>query len=283
MQTFQTDQRKIKEKSFLIIASFIVLYFGTFQQLIQTWSSSEDYGHGFVILPISLYLIWKKKEILLNERIEPSGWGYIFMILWIVFYVFGIVGNISTLADISMIMFLIGSVSVLIGRGTVKEVIFPICFLLFMFPIPSEIYIRITNPLMLFATGTSYYLLGIFNIPILKEGNLLFLPNYSMEVVNACSGIRSLSMITALALLIGYFTTTSNSIRVLFFIISIPIAIFGNVLRITITALLAYFWSTRAAEGFSHTIAGLVTFLVSLGILYGCMELVSWSSKTRET
>lgn len=283
MQTSQTDQRRIKEKFFLIFSSFIVLYFSTFQQLIQTWFSNEDYGHGFIILPISLYLVWKKKEILLNERIEPSGWGYVLIIFWVFFYVTGIAGNISTFADISMILFLIGSVSILIGRNTAKEIIFPICFLLFMFPIPSEIYVRITNPLMLFATDTSYHLLSVLNIPILKEGNLLYLPNYSMEVVNACSGIRSLSMIMALALLIGYFSTTSNTIRALFFVISIPIAIFGNALRITITALLAYYWSTRAAEGFSHTIAGLVTFFVSLVILYGCMELVSWFSKTRET
>lgn len=283
MLTSQIDQRKLGVKFFLILASLALLYFDTFRDLIQTWSSSEDYGHGFAILPISLYLVWRKRGILLSRQINPSGWGYFVIALWIVFYAVGIIGNISTITDISMILFLIGAVAILMGGRILKDVIFPICFLLFMFPIPTEIYTRITNPLMLFATSTSFHVISSLNVPILQEGNLLYLPNYSMQVVNACSGIRSLSMIMALSLLIGYFVTTSNLIRVFFFIVSIPIAIFGNILRITITALLAYFYSPRTAEGFSHTLAGLVTFFVSLVLLYGCMELVSWFSKTRET
>lgn len=283
MLASQTDQRRIKEKFFLILASLTLLYFNTFRELIQAWSSNEDYGHGFAILPISLYIVWKKREDLINEQINPAGWGYIVIALWIVFYAVGIVGHISTIADISMILFLIGAVSVLMGGSTAIKVIFPTCFLVFMFPIPTEIYTHVTNPLMLFATSASHHILSALNMPILREGNLLYLPNYSMQVVNACSGIRSLSMIMALALLIGYFATSSNLIRMIFFIISIPIAIFGNILRIAITALLAYYYSPQAAEGFSHTLAGLVTFIVSLALLCGCMELFSWFSKTRET
>lgn len=283
MLASQINQRRVKEKFFLILASLTLLYFNTFWDLVQVWSSDEDYGHGFAILPISLFIVWKKRETLLNDQIEPAGWGYIVIALWIVFYTVGIVGQISTVTVISMILFLIGAVCVLMGTRTALDVMFPICFLVFMFPIPTEIYTHLTNPLMLFATSASHHILSILNMPILREGNLLYLPNYSMQVVNACSGIRSLSMIMALALLIGYFSTSSNLIRLIFFIISVPIAIFGNILRIAITALLAYHYSPQAAEGFSHTLAGLVTFIVSLILLYGCMELFSWFSKTRET
>jgi exosortase len=244
--------------------------------------SNEDYGHGFAILPIVLYLIWRKKEVLLGETVNPSKWGVIAFILWIFFYAIGSIGHISTIVDLSMILFLLGAFAVLLNIQAMKAVIFPVFFMVFMFPIPSEIYTRVTNPLMLLATSLSFRFVSALNIPILMEGNLLSLPNYSMQVVNACSGIRSLMMIMALSLLIGYIMTTSNLIRVFFFLISLPIAIFDNIFRISTTILLAYFCSPRVAEGFAHMLAGIVVFIVSLVILYGCMELILWFTKTKE-
>jgi len=281
MYTENTRQDTIK-KLFLILILFVLIYFSTFKELIQVWNSNEDYSHGFFILPISLYLIWRKRGEILSQPPVPARWGYVLMLLWAFTYTLGIVGHISTIANVSMILFAIGAVAVLINGRAARIILFPAFFMIFMFPIPSEIYTRVTNPLMLISTHISFHILSILDVPILKEGNLLFLPNYKMEVVNACSGIRSMLAIMAITLLVGYFYIGSKVIRAVFFLVSVPIALFGNVFRITSTALLAYFYSPQAAEGFSHTFAGIVTFFISFLIICGCIQVVLWYSEKRK-
>jgi len=276
-----THQRTVG-KLFLILILLALIYFTTFTELFQVWNSNEDYSHGFFILPISLYLIWRRREEILSQPATPERWGYALMALWVVTYIIGTVGHISTFANVSMIIFVIGAFAILINGRAAHIVLFPAFFMIFMFPIPSEIYARVTNPLMLISTNISFHILSILDVPILKEGNLLFLPNYKMEVVNACSGIRSMLAIMAITLLVGYLYIGSKVIRAVFFLVSVPIALFGNVFRITSTALLAYFYSPQAAEGFSHTFAGIVTFFISFLIICGCIQVVLWYSEKRK-
>jgi len=198
-----THQRTVG-KLFLILILLALIYFTTFTELFQVWNSNEDYSHGFFILPISLYLIWRRREEILSQPATPERWGYALMALWVVTYIIGTVGHISTFANVSMIIFVIGAFAILINGRAAHIVLFPAFFMIFMFPIPSEIYARVTNPLMLISTNISFHILSILDVPILKEGNLLFRPNYKMEVVNACSGIRSMLAIMAITLLVGY-------------------------------------------------------------------------------
>jgi len=249
---------------------------------VAVWSSDQDYGHGFLILPMSLYLLWKKREELISQPIHPSQWGIGILTFWAFLYAVGLIGQISTIEDVSMLFFPIGAVAVLINRNAARIFLFPAFFMIFMFPIPSEIYTRVTNPLLLVSTTMSFHILDALNLPVLQEGNLLTLPNYTMQVVLACSGIRSLLSILALAFIMGYLMTPSNILRLIFFFIAVPIAILGNITRITVTALLAYLVSPGAAEGYSHTFAGLVTFGLSFILLYGCMEFIAWFSRKRE-
>lgn len=270
------------KKIFLIFVIYIIVYYSQLVELIRLWSKNEDYGHGYAILPLSLWLIWKKREQISGAQGSPPLWSYLLFALWVVFYLFGTIGDVATVMYGSMVLFLMAAISLLLDGTAVRVLLFPLLFIVFMFPIPAEIYTRITNPLMLIASTMSANLLTALNVPILQEGNLLFLPNYRMEVVNACSGIRSLIAIMALALFMGYLFLTSNILRMLTFAISIPIAIFGNIFRIAVTAMLAYFVSTRAAESYNHLFAGLTTFFLSLTILYACMEALAKCSKKKE-
>lgn len=265
----------------LLAGVFMLLYAPTFRALYETWKTEEDYSHGFLIIPISLYLIWKKREELLSRPGHPSNWGFAILMLWAVMYFLGYVGEISTFVSYSMIVFLFGAVITLLGFGIAKAVAFPILFLIFMIPIPTEIYTIFTNPMKLVATTSSVWFLHLFNVPVLQEGNLMHLPNYSMKVVMACSGMRSLISVTALALLMGYLLLTSNARRLALFLFSIPVALLGNMLRITVTGMLAYFVSTEMAEGYSHTMAGLVTFALSFILLFAGVSLIQWIAPER--
>lgn len=270
------------KKIILTLILFTLIYFPKFGELYQVWMTNEDYGHGFLIIPVFLYLIWTKKDELVSSEERPATWGFVVMAVWVVFYTVGVIGEISTITYLSMIFFPISAFALLMGGRAAKLILFPSVFLIFMFPIPSEIYTRITNPLMLISSNISFNLVNLLQIPILQEGNILSLPNYNMEVILACSGIRSLMSIMALTALIGYVMVPSLFIRSVLILVSIPIAILGNVIRISMTSVLAYYYSPGVAEGFSHTFAGIVTFLISLLIIFCMIWGIQWYSKKKE-
>lgn len=282
MQETTDRNRSLSLLSLLIIVLYGLLYFSTLRDLVSLWSSNEDYGHGFFVIPVSLYLIWRRRRDIVGGMDGPSRWGPVLLAAWAVFYGIGTIGHITTVTNLSMLVFPMAAAATLVSGTAARIIAWPVLFTAFMFPTPSEIYTRVTNPLLLMSTTVSFHILSAFGLPVLQEGNLITLPNYAMEVVQACSGIRSLVTIMALAYLMCFFMSAAGLLRVLFFVMAVPVAILGNILRITATALIAYMVSPSAAEGFSHTLAGLVTFSFSFVLLYACMELVQWHSRTRE-
>lgn len=266
----------------IFTGTFTLLYASTFMSLFHTWSTNEDYSHGFLIIPVSLYLLWMKKDELFRQKLMPSNWGFLLIFLWAVLYFIGNAGSISAFTSYSMIVFLMGVIIAATGFHIGKMVLFPVLFLIFMIPIPSEIYTMLTTPLKLLATTASVAVLRIFDIPVVQEGNLVHLPNYSLQVVVACSGIRSLISIVALGLLIGYILFSSIGKRIALFLFSLPVSLFGNIFRISATGMLAYYISPEMAEGFSHTLAGLVTFALSFIILLAGARFIQWTAATSE-
>jgi exosortase len=265
-----------------LVLLFLIVYLEHLVVLIKTWSSNPDYGHGFLVIPIALYLAWSRRDSLRGGPVGKAASGVVLTALWAVLYAIGMVGRIDTLANLSMILFPIAAAAVTAGPQGARAMIVPAVFLVFMFPVPSEIYTKVTNPLLHISTSASFHILSGLGLPVLKEGNIISLAGYTMEVVHACSGIRSLITIMALAYLMAVLMMKGAVQGLALFLVSIPTAVIGNVMRITITALLANFISPAAAEGFSHTMAGIATFFVSLLILYCCMELIRWMSR-RET
>lgn len=250
-------------------------------ELAEVWASNDDYNHGFLIIPISLCLVWRKRRQLLEQPLHSSSLGILFLSLWAALYVLGVGAQILTFACCSLTAFLVGTLLFTAGRNATRTILFPIGFLLFMVPIPSEVYTLLTSPLQRFTTASSAQILNLFHIPVLREGNLIHLPNYSMQVVVACSGLRSLIAIVALALLMGYLLFRSNIERALLLLLSIPVAVLGNILRITITGFMVYQVSPSMAEGFSHTVAGMSTFCLSFFLLLGSVFCIRWIERKR--
>jgi exosortase len=138
--------------------------------------------------------------------------------------------------------------------------------LFFMVPIPAVVYNSLTLPLQLWASEMAEWAIGILGIPVIREGNILTLPSQSLNVVEACSGIRSLLTLTFLSLVYGYFAEKRTWIRVVLFFSTIPIAILANAGRVTITGVVS---EIRAdlAEGLFHEAEGWVIFMIAFVIL----------------
>jgi exosortase len=166
----------------------------------------------------------------------------------------------------SFVITLIGVVWTLGGTVMLKKLAFPLFLLFFMVPIPAVIYSAATFKLQILASQLADGALTLLSVPVLREGNVLELPNQRLSVVDACSGIRSLLSLTFLSLVYGYFFERKTWVRVVLFFSTIPIAIIANASRVTITGIMTQI-KADLAEGFFHEAEGWVIFMVALVIL----------------
>jgi exosortase len=157
----------------------------------------------------------------------------------------------------------LGILAALCGWQIILALTFPLFLLLFMIRIPLFIYSQLTFPLQLLASRVAEHSLLFLDIPVLREGNVLELPSQKLNVVEACSGIRSVLSLSFLSLVYGYFFETKTWIRILLFLATFPIAITGNALRVTLTGIFSEI-NPDLATGIYHTFEGWVIFIVAL-------------------
>jgi exosortase len=172
------------------------------------------------------------------------------------------------LARLSLVILLAGLVLLFLGSNFLRALLFPLAFLLLMIPIPAILFNQITFPLQIEASRVATFVLRLLGVPVLREGNVIILPVMSLEVAEACSGIRSLMSLTTLAVIYGYLMERRIWLRVLLALASIPIAIVANSVRIIGTGLLVQYWDADKAEGFFHASWGWIIFVLSLILLY---------------
>ena len=279
-QTVRTSQLpwgKIAWFGLLIMAC----YAPVLRTLVKQWASDPDMGHGFFVPVIAGYIIWRKRDELLAVKPQPNWWGLVVVIVGGVQLIIGTLGVELFLARTSFVIVLIGAVWLLGGDLMLKKITFPLFLLFFMVPIDAVIYNQITFPLQLLASRLADGALTMMSVPVLREGNILELPNQRLSVVEACSGIRSLLSLTFLSLVYGYFFEKKTWIRVVLFFSTVPIAIVANSSRVTITGILTQV-KPEAAEGFFHEAEGWVIFMVALGILILWHQLIARGSNYLE-
>lgn len=253
----------------IVILILITVFYSILKELIHDWYVDSNYSHGFLIPVISIYLIWQKKKNMAVLQPSKSYLGLLIFLIGITILIVGTAAAEFFSVRLSFLIVLFGLTLFFYGKDFIKKLWFPLVFLIFMIPIPYVIYYSVTFPLQILSTKFATAFLQLIGFTILRQGNIIHLQNYSLEVVEACSGLRSLMTLSALGAAMAYITQKDIYKGVFLFLLSVPIAIGANVFRIIITALGAYFISPKFAEGFLHEISGLVVFLVgfvSLGL-----------------
>lgn len=252
----------------ILLFSFIVLYRTVIVKLVHDWATDDNYSHAFFIIPIALYFVWSRRDRLARISPAPNYLGLIVILLSIATLLVGILGSELFLTRISIIGIVAGAVLYILGRQHLKSLAFPILFLLLMIPIPAIIFNQITFPLQLIASRIGELSLAILGVPVLREGNIIQLPNISLEVVEACSGIRSLISMLTLGLLFGYFADKRIGVRTALCLTTVPIAILTNGFRVAITGVAAHYYNPKVAEGFFHAFSGWLIFIMAFILLY---------------
>jgi exosortase len=254
----------------LLLALVVLLYAGILKGLISQWWTDADYGHGFFVPLFSGYILWRERERWSKAEIKPSNFGFVVMLGAVGLLLLGSLGAELFISRISLLVLLTGMTLFLAGWSMLRAVSFPLSYLILMIPFPVIIYNQITFPLQLLASRLATAGLELVQVPVLRDGNVLVLSNYSLEVVEACSGIRSLMALVALAIAYGYLVEPRRSVRYILALLMIPIAIVTNAIRIMGAGMLAHRYGPGAAQGFLHEFSGWVIFMSAVGLMVLC-------------
>lgn len=259
-----------------LVAALVWTYWLVLPGLVAQWWNEEEYSHGFLIPFVSGYLIWAKRDVLRLTAVRPTSWGLGVMALALAIYVTGIVGADLFLQRVSMVVMIAGGILYVVGLPALREVLFPLGFLLLAIPLPGIIFNSIAFPLQLFAAQIASSIMETCGVLVFREGNVMHLASVSLDVEEACSGIRSLVSLTALGMVYAYITYASWIPRLLLLLAIVPIAIAANVFRVAVTGLLAHYFSVDTALGVFHTAGGWSVFIVAAALLLGVSRLISF-------
>jgi exosortase len=268
------ELRKFGWQGGLLVAVLLALYGPVLVRLVRQWYNDSDYSHGFLVPFVTAYLIWARREKLAQVVRRPSSWGLALVLFSLGLLFLGTLGAELFLTRISMLGTICGLIGYFSGWKLLRAMAFPLAFLLFAIPIPVLIYNEIVFPLQFIASRFATSVLETLNLfPIMREGNVLIMPGMRLEVVEACSGIRSLMSLLALAAGYGYLAEKSVPVRWFLFLAMVPLAIVSNGTRVMITALMTNYIGPKAAEGFMHEFSGWVIFVVATVLFLGLHSL----------
>ena len=252
----------------------VICYFPILRHLTDQWLHDDDMGHGIFVPFVAGYIAWRRRDLMAGPA-KTNYWGLVVVLFGAMLELVGMLGAQIVIQRVAFLVSLTGVVFFLGGARALRVFGFPLFLLLFMIPIPAVIYGQITLPLQLFATQVAETLLGWMNIPVLRDGNILELASQRLNVVEACSGIRSLMTLTFLALTYAYLFDKKPWMRWALLAATVPIAILTNALRVTITGALSEI-RTDLAEGFYHEMEGFVIFLMAFAFMIGMHHLLNF-------
>ncbi len=263
----------------VVFGAFVSLYYGVAYNMALHWSADPNYSHGFLIPLISAYLLWERRDLLRTVEVRPSNWGVVVLLFGLLMLVMGSVGAELFTMRVSMLVVMAGLVIFLGGFNVLRAVALPLGYLIFMIPLPYIVYDAIAFPLKLFAAHNAVAFLKLVGIPVYREGNVIHLAQTTLEVADACSGIRSLISLIALGVALAYFAQKGWARRVIVVFMAVPIAILVNVTRVVVTGVLAHYYGAEVATGFFHEFSGFLMFGVAMAMLVALNLAVSWAWK----
>lgn len=259
----------IKRNYIILIASLLILvYLPTLIDLVTDWATDGNYSHGFLVPIIAGYLIWRKRREVAELEKSTSRLGLAIVLIGMILFVLGNGASEYFTVRFSLVVTIFGLILYLYGKRIIHSTWFEILFLFFMIPIPYVIYFSATFPMQLLASKVTVSILNFIGMSVVRQGNIIHLPNQSLEVAEACSGMRSLISLLALGAIYAYLTQKKLSAKIVLFLSTIPIAVLGNIFRVFLTAIIVYTSDINVTEGATHFLMGSSVFVVAFILLF---------------
>jgi len=272
--TFDEALRSSKWWLLGLLALLSGLYWKIVSDMIIDWYSDDNFSHGFVVPFISGYFLWKSWPELKVKLVKPDGLGLLVIVFASAQLLLAWLGTEYFTMRSSLVVLIVGIVLYWFGWEVFRGMAMPILFLLFMVPLPYIIYDMVAFPLKLFVAKVSVGFLDGVGITVLREGNIIQFPVTTLEVADACSGVRSLMSLLALSVAYTFCLPMQTWKRWVIAVATVPISIATNAFRVIGTGILAQYWGAKAAQGFFHKSAGFAVFALALVLMVGLGALL---------
>jgi len=252
----------------ILASTLAVLYLRVASSLVDQWLHDPDYSHGFLVPILACWILWRQRRRLKEIRLAPSWWGVLITLAAMALLVVGSLGAENYISRTSLLVVFAGLIINFCGWSYFRVSFFAWLVLFLMIPLPAIIANRIVLPLQFLSSGLATGFMDLCGIPVYREGNVIFLPSITLEVAEACSGIRSLMAMITIAVAYGYLLESKPWRRVVLVVSAVPIAVVANSLRVMASGVLGQYWGRDKAEGFFHLFSGLVIFSFSFLLLW---------------
>jgi len=245
----------------------LLVYVSIIQGMVLDWYNDDNYSHGFLVPFISGWFVWTNWEKISLAEVRPALRGLPVIVCALLLLVLAWFGTEYFTMRSSMIVLLAGGILFIYGVEVFRELRLPLGYLFFMVPVPYIIYDAVAFSLKMFVSWLSVNVLQFIGLLVMREGNIIQFPNITLEVADACSGLRSLVSLLALSVAISFISQKKTWKRWVLALSAVPVAVLTNALRVIVTGILSKYYGQAAAEGFFHEFAGMMVFGVALAML----------------
>lgn len=243
------------------------LYAPQMVSMVRNWWLDPNYSHGFLVPLVSAGLIWRQRKRLAAIAAPGSAWGLLFVAAGLALLALGQLAQENYLQRISLIPVLWGLTLITWGWPVSGSVWFSFVYLSLMVPLPYVLYDSVAFPLRLLAAELAGSMLRLAGMAVFVDGNAIHLPYVVLDVVDACSGIRSLISLLAAGVIMAYLMLPNRWSKVLVVFLVLPVAVLSNALRVVVAGLLARYYGQAALEGVMHDTVGWAVFVFAFGVL----------------
>jgi len=261
---FSSLQRAVL--ALFVVSALVAAYFQVVTKLASQWSTNDTYSFGVLVPFISAYLIWIRRETLKRLPIAPSLIaGGVLVLLAATMLISGRLTALLDVQEMSLIVMMMGVVTLCLGLAFLRELWLPLAYLLLMLPVWEVLTDRLHHPSQLFSAAIASGLLTMIGVPVYHDGVFLSLPNITLEVASACSGINFLIAVIAMGIPQAYLYLRGWLPRALTIGMAMAIALLSNGLRVAIIGVLSYYRLSESVHGPGHILQGL--FVSSFGFI----------------
>lgn len=251
----------------ILFALLAVLY----RDVLVNWGidlwNDDNYSHGMLIPFVSLYFIRSRLDKLRQALVRPNSWGFLVVLSGLCLFILGNIGGEIFSKRLSLILVIYGLILFVEGREVAALLRFPVVILFFAVPLPYILYNSVAFPLKLIATRIAVALLDVYGMPVFHEGNIIHLSHTTLEVVDACSGIRSLMTLITLAFFLACLIHKNFFLRLLIMSLAIPVAVLANSFRVALNGIVTKYYPAFV-ESFWHEFSGWLVFVCSFALLW---------------
>ncbi|MDB5103914.1 MAG: epsH [Fibrobacteres bacterium] len=266
----------------LFTALLIGSYFPTLKWMIERWDEADSYmAHGWLILPISLFLAWRDRERILRAPRSGSAAGFFILLAAIAIHMVAGLADVSSISGLTLVLALFGFVLLQFGWPVARAMWFPIAFLAFMVPPPEFVISKMNFSLKLIAADFATGLLNLVGLPAIRQGSFMVFQDERLAVGDVCSGLRSLLALLSLGVLYAWLIREKGRLHVLAILaLAIPAAVIGNGIRIFLVSCLviglgqAAVFRPLVGSWDLHLFTGSVIFIAAFSCLYLATRLL---------